>query len=64
MNKYFKLLIAALIIVSAAIQAKQFQYGHFAVPIATIVLQLLLLIILGGNEIRGSSSTQQSASYA
>jgi hypothetical protein len=57
MNKYFKLLIAALLIISAAIQAKQIGYGHhLAVPITTIVLQLLILVLLAGNEIRQSGS--------
>lgn len=56
MNKYFKLVIAALIIISAAIQAKQFDYGHIAVPIATIVLQIILLVLLGGNEIHQARS--------
>lgn len=54
MNKWFKILVAALIIISAGIQAKQIEYGHIEVPIATIVLQLLLLVLLVGNEIHRS----------
>ena len=58
MNKWLKLLVAALVVISAAIQARQFQYAdaHTAVPIATIVLQLVLLVLLGGNEIRNASA--------
>jgi len=55
MNKWFKLFVAALIIISAGIQAKQFDYGHIAVPIVTIVLQLVILILLVGNEIHQSN---------
>jgi hypothetical protein len=61
MNKWFKLLVAALIVISAAIQAKEIQDGHLAVPIVTIVLQLILLVILGGNEIRQSPQARTLA---
>lgn len=61
MNEWFKLFTAALIIISAGIQAKQFDYGHIAVPIVTIVLQVVLLVLLVGNEIHQSSSHGRSA---
>lgn len=63
MNKWFKLLVAALIIISAGIQAKQFEYGHIAVPVATIVLQLLVLVLLVGNEIRQSRPESARPGY-
>lgn len=61
MNKWFKLLVSALIVISAAIQAKEIQDGHLTVPIVTIVVQIILLIILGGNEIRQSPQARTLA---
>lgn len=61
MNKWFKLLILALIIISAAIQAKEFSNGPRPVPIATVILQLVLLIVLGGNEIHQGGRGKREA---